>query len=273
MAPTWPVSLADRAIIITGAGAGLGRAYALAAAHAGADLVLNDRDAGAVEQTASQARAAGARAIVHVGPVEQAETGEALVEHARSAFGGPDGLIANAGIMHVTPAAEETAAAIERVVAVNVLGTMLCGVAALRAMRAQRRGAIVLVTSGARFGMDGLSSYGATKGAVASLIWSWAAEAAADGIRVNGISPFARTAMFDLNPAASGGPLPEAIAPLAVYLLSDANPMTGEIVRLDGRTLSLYQRAVGTGPGLERDRWSTEDIAAALPTLASGGEA
>jgi NAD(P)-dependent dehydrogenase (short-subunit alcohol dehydrogenase family) len=268
MATLAPVHLDGRAIVITGAGRGLGRAYALAAARAGARLVLNDSSPDGVEETAAQIRAIGGEAVVEVGSVEDGRVAEQLITRARSALGRIDGLIANAGVMHVTSAFDESAEAMARVLAVNVLGTMLCGVAALRAMREQASGSLVLVTSGARFGMEGLSTYGASKGAVASLVWSWAREAEAHGIRVNGMSPIAQTPMFALNPAVSGGSEPESIAPLAVYLLSGACSMTGQIVRLDGRALSVYPAAGGEGAAVVREQWSAADIADAISAIA-----
>lgn len=231
-------------------------------------MVVNDVDASAADETATSIRHHGGQAVVHVGAVQHPGTGPELTEIARSEFGAFDAMILNAGVMDVTPAVDCAPEAMRAVVEINVLGTMFCGVPALREMTEQGHGSLVLVASGARFGMTGLSVYGATKGAVASLVWSWAAETALHGVRVNAISPLAQTAMFALNPTVSAGPAPERIAPAAVYLVSEANLLTGQIVRFDGDSLSLYLQHGGTmTDAVSRSHWSSRDIADAVAEI------
>ena len=268
---TVEVDLAGRVIVITGAGQGLGRAYAVRTASCGGRVVVNDIDAVAAEETAAVIRQAGGQAAVHVGLVEDPATGPQLVEVARSQFGGLDGAILNAGVLDVKSPADFTTQEMRRMIEVNVLGTMFCAVPALATMIEQGHGTILLVTSGARFGMPGLSAYGASKGAVASLVWGWASEAGPHGVRVNAISPLALTAMLAQNPLVSGGPAPERIAPAAVYLVSAENPLNGEIVRFDGDSLSIHlqQGSAMTDP-ISREHWSTTDVANAIQeTLAT----
>jgi NAD(P)-dependent dehydrogenase (short-subunit alcohol dehydrogenase family) len=262
------LELGGRVVVITGAGNGLGRAYALAAAAAGGRIVVNDVDAGSAALTVSGIRQRGGDAIAHIGAVDDPDTGIELVELARSHFGRLDALILNAGVLDAAPVLDSTTAAMRRVVEVNLLGTMFCGVPALRAMSEDQAGSLVLVTSGARFGMPGLSTYGPTKGAVASLVWSWALEARHFGVRVNGISPLAQTAMFAAGPGGTDGPDPETVAPVAVYLVSAENSLNGEILRFDGSSLSMYleQGAALTTP-ISRSRWSARDVATTVKDI------
>jgi NAD(P)-dependent dehydrogenase (short-subunit alcohol dehydrogenase family) len=267
--PPQAANLEGQGVVVTGAGRGLGRAYALAAAAAGARIIVNDVAADTARETTEMITAAGGTAAMLAGPVQDPGTAEALVSEAQARFGRLDGFVVNAGLFHVASPFDETAERLRPLVEVNVLGAMLCGVAALRTMREQHHGSLVLVTSGARFGMSGISSYGATKAAVASLAVGWAAEAAADHVRVNAISPLAETPMLALNPDAGAAPPPDAIAPLVVFLLSDAAAgVTGQIIRLDGRRLSIYPppehpRSLG-----EREAWTAPEIAAAFAAFA-----
>jgi NAD(P)-dependent dehydrogenase (short-subunit alcohol dehydrogenase family) len=239
--------LADRAIVVTGAGGGLGRAYAVAAAAEGAAVVVNDVDEGAASAVAGAIADGGGRAVAHAGSVADWAAAGAAIERCSQAFGRIDGLINNAGISRVgDPWREETGDRARAIVEVNLLGTIYCGVHALRAMVAQRSGSILNVTSGALLGLLEHSLYGASKGGVAALTWGWAVDAAPYGVRVNAISPLARTAMSEVwvnrDAAHMEEPPPESVAPLAVFLLSDrAADVNGQVVRLDAGGLSIMR--------------------------------
>ena len=118
-------------------------------------------------------------------------------------------------------------------------------------MVAHGGGVIVNDTSGAQSGMSRRGTYGATKGATASLTYSWALDLSRHGIRVNAVSPIARTAMVDygirLGERGTDVP-PSHVAPLITYLMSDdAAGVTGRVLRLDGSELSVM-----SPPGAER---------------------
>ena len=123
-----------------------------------------------------------------------------------------------------------------------------------------RGGAIVNVVSGARAGIRGMSAYGATKGAVASMTRNWAIEGARHGIRVNAISPLGltRMALADTRPDRPDLPDPATVAPAVVALLA-AEDVTGQIIRFDGSRLSWYEDEPLTGQ-VEREGWSAEEI-------------
>lgn len=259
--------LARRAVIVTGAGAGLGRAYAIAIAAAGGSVVVNDDDAGAAEGTAFAVRESGGVAVAVPGDVADPEMGVRLVDAALREFGRIDGIVNNAGVLSPGPSVDQPAGAVAQALAVNVAGAVHCGAAAVRAMReAGTAGSVVNVASGALQGSEGLTLYGMTKAAVLGLTYGWAIELEGTGIRCNAIAPLAHTAMSDLVGAddARKGPAPHLVAPAVVYLLSPrSSRMTGQILRFDGRRLGLMAPPQLTHV-TERPEWDVAQIAEAL---------
>jgi len=264
-------SLDGKAIVVTGAGAGLGRAYAFDLAASGAAVVVNDVDGPASDAVVSTIVDAGGRAVADHQSVADPSGAAAIVAAAVRAFGRLDGLVNNAGVFYVSTPEEDDPAHATDMVAVNLLGTIYCGLAAIRHMVAHDGGVIVNDTSGAQSGMSRRGTYGATKGATASLTYSWAMDLRPHRVRVNAVSPIARTAMVDYGMALGerGTDIPpEHVAPLVTYLMSDAaEAVTGQVIRFDGPELSVLSR-----PGAERraarsDSWDQARIAAILPTL------
>jgi NAD(P)-dependent dehydrogenase (short-subunit alcohol dehydrogenase family) len=266
---TEPLLLAGKGVVITGSSRGLGRAYAIHAARSGAAVVVNGTDGADVDEVVSSIRGEGGRAVGTIHAVEDPEQATALVQTCVDEFGKIDGLVNNAGIFPTDfHSWEEDPGRLRRMVDVNVLGTMYCGVAAVRHMREQRSGVVINVTSRAHHGSPGCAVYASTKGAVASLTYAWAIDLHDAGIRVNAISPFAHTDMTRTRLA--DAPSPEVAAPLVSYLLSDrARGMTGQNIRLSGRLLGVVMHP-RDGIMLERDGWDAESIADAFEqTLAA----
>lgn len=262
-------TLNGKVVIITGAGGGLGRAYALAVAAAGARVVVNDVDAAATSAVVGEIEAAGGTAVAHVGSVADWDAAEALVALATTSFGRLDGLVNNAGVFHAAFPWDETEAGIRRIIDVNVLGTLFCAVHAIRVMREQGSGSIVNVTSGGHVGIAEMGSYGASKGAVASMTYSWALDAEAAGIRVNAISPIARTGQSDLwdnrDAEHMDEPPPERVAPLVVYLLGDGfRHLSGQVIRLDAQGLSVLDQPWFPERKATGEQWTPESVAAAI---------
>ncbi|MDP2005324.1 MAG: SDR family oxidoreductase [Rubrivivax sp.] len=258
--------LEGRCVIVTGAGRGIGRAVALQVAAAGAAVLVNDVDADVAEVVAGEVRAAGGRALALAGSVADWAFAQRMVDTALQAFGRLDGLVNNAALHHEAAPWDEIEARVRRLIEVNVLGPIACGTPALKHFVAQGAGAIVNVSSAAHLGVMGHASYGATKGALASLTYGWALEAAPHGVRVNAVAPLARTRMTDTlaayrKPAGAVGVAePEALAPLFVYLLSDAScELNGQVLRFNGQALSVMRHPQVAPAAQSRAQW---DVAA-----------
>jgi len=264
-------NLTGRCAVVTGAGKGLGAAYAKNLAAAGAAVVVNDIDLASAAAVVETIGREGGSAVIDGNSVTTWESSGAIVQTALDAFGRLDGLVNNAGVFYLADPREEDPAWIEEMVHVNLLGTMYCGQHAIRHMTAHGGGSIVNDTSGAQSGMRHRGTYGATKGATASLTYSWAMDLAGSGIRVNAISPIARTAMVDYGKARgeSGTDIPpEHVAPLVAFLLSDdAAGVTGHVIRLEGPQLSLLSRPGARRTTEENPTWDQDSLRAALPRL------
>lgn len=269
--------LDGKAVVVTGAGRGLGRAYALHAAGEGAWVVVNDVDGHEAESVAGEIRAAGEKAIACAGSVADWDFAGQLVAACVREFGALDGFVNNAGLYYVTEPWDDDERRIRKVVEVNVLGTLFCGAHALGQMVRQGHGSLVNITSGAHAGLPAMSTYAASKGAAASYTYAAAIDAAPHGVRVNAVSPIAMTRMGrvqggQLSDAVElagdetrRGPGPENVAPLVTFLLSDLSAgITGQVVRLQGRELSLIEHPVVVQPVAEAEGWSVGEIAAAF---------
>lgn len=262
-------SVDGKAIVVTGAGRGLGESYALHAAQAGAAVVVNDVEVELAEWVAANIRAYGGRALASGHSVTDPDQAADLVAACVSEFGVIDGLVNNAGVNHEALPWDEDADAVRELVEVNVLGVMYTGIAAMRRMREQGYGAIVNACSGASFGQRKLSTYAASKGAVASLTYSWALDAECAGIRVNAVCPLAHTRMIWKSERSlrncPPSKTPAKIAPLVLYLLSDrADGITGQLVRCDGSQLHVVGQPYVKQPVLEREMWDTDAVDSAF---------
>ena len=254
--------LQGKAVVVTGGGRGLGRAYAMAAAAEGASVVVNDVDGDTAREAAEWIRDAGHVAVANSDSVAEPDGAEQLVAACVDHFGHIDGLVSNAGLIVSGPPWGLNPADARRLVDVNVLGVVYSGLAAIHRFRTQGHGVIVNVTSGGHLGMSNLALYGATKGAVASLTYGWARDLAPEGIRVIGYSPLAQTRMSG---GAAGLPDPARVALAIPYLLSDESVgLSGQVVRFDGTNLSVLQQPVFAGPFVAGDEWTVDAIAAAF---------
>lgn len=268
--------LDGKAVVITGAGGGLGAAYARHAASLGAAVLVNDIDAEAARATVAAIAAEGGRAVACAGDVSDWGFAETLVAACVDAFGAITGLVNNAGVLRPALLGEVSEADVVRMIGVNLQGTIACAQAAARRMRAAGEGSIVNVASGSQAGDIALGVYGATKGAVASLTYSWAMELRGSGVRMNAISPLAETAMAAQNAHLmalqaknrdvhyASLPPPEVNAPVVSFLLSDAaTGVNGQVVRIAGRQLSFVTHPAIAAPVLEGE-WSHERIVEAF---------
>ncbi|EHB58862.1 short-chain dehydrogenase/reductase SDR [Mycolicibacterium rhodesiae JS60] len=231
--------LAGKRIVVTGAGAGLGRAYAVYAGANGADVVVNDLDPTAAAAVADDITSAGGSAVSIGCSVADWDAATSIVELCVNSFGGIDGLVNNAGVHRVEQPWLTDEDTIRSIVTVNLMGSAFVGVQAMKRMVDKRHGSIVNITSSAQLGLTQLGVYGATKGALSSLTYSWAIDLRDHGVRVNAYSPVAETAMTVGSPIPlSGIPTPEQNAPIVGYLLSDLSAdVTGQVIQRRGDKL------------------------------------
>jgi len=246
-APNAPVDrpgfrLDGRVAIVTGAGAGLGRSYALALAARGAKVVVNDLgsaldglggDHGPADAVVDEIEEAGGTAIADYTSVASPEGGESIVSHALDAFGSVDILVNNAGNMRLSSFAKLDVRSLHEVLDVHLGGTFYVTKPAYLAMMEQKRGRIVLTGSGlGSFGISGAGVYAAAKGGIVGLLTVLRLECERHGIKVNAVAPMARTRMSgddlyaDLPEAFVG---PEHVAPVVEYFASDECDVNGEL--------------------------------------------
>ena len=252
--------LAERVAVVTGGASGIGRAVAEVLATAGARVVVGDVDASGAEESAAAIRSAGGEAVSQAVDISRRNEVSELIERATSEWGGLDILCNVAGIPGDGPLGDLSEAEFDRVVGVNVKGTLFACQAAIPAMVARGGGSIINVASAAiDLAVPNYGLYAMTKAAIAQLTQTLAVELGSDGIRVNVLAPGATVTNFTKrhlkNPDGSmdseryegfieamkcTSPLDlvgEAVdqAWLVLYLASDASRFcTGQIWRANG---------------------------------------
>ena len=271
--------------VVTGAGRGIGRAYALALASEGANVVVNDVDLDEAEKVVLEIEALGRKGVADGASVADFAQAEALIQTCVDSFGRIDILLNNAGILRDRMSWNMSEEEWDAVIAVHLKGTFNCARHAMVHMRAQQSGSIINVTSGAHYGNTGQSNYAVAKGGIASMTYTWAMELARYGVRVNCISPSARTRMTDSIPDAAGQLRanqglgsrpqlrrgePEEVAPLAVWLASDeANWVSGQIFYLGGDKFALVAHPKDINVSFKPGGWTVEDIVKYARTTAA----
>jgi len=256
--------LDGKSVVITGAGRGLGREFALAASAQGAKVVVNDIDSDEAGQVVDEITALGGSAVASDHSVADFGQAHDLIEQCVSAFGRIDGLVNNAGLSLTGAPWAVSPSDVDRVVDVNVKGLLYCGIAALARMKEQRSGVVINLTSRTHLGWNDAAVYAATKGAGAAATYSWAIDMAEFGVRVIALAPTAGTRMAI---PGSDAPAPALVAPIIAYLLSDrARRLSGQIFRFNGNKLSLLRPGVFDEPVIERDGFTAAEIADVVDT-------
>ena len=271
----------DRVAIITGAGGGLGKTYALELGRRGAKVVVNDLGGAAdgtgagssmADQVVKEINEAGGTAVANYDSVSTPEGGEGIVKTALDNFGRCDIVINNAGILRDKSFTKLEPENLEIVLDVHLKGAFFVSQPAFRAMKENNYGRFVFTASGAGiFGNFGQTNYGAAKMGLVGLSNVLAVEGAKNNIKCNTIAPIARTRLTEqlLGPMAEQLD-PRHVTPLVVYLVSEACELTHEIFDVGG---GRYARIfLGMGEGWTAPKGSdatAEDIAANLDAVRS----
>ena len=257
------MKLTGKVAIVTGAGGGLGAAYARALGAAGAAVVVNDVDRDAAARTAAAITAAGGRAAAREGAVGTSEVAQGLVDHAVKEFGRLDILVTNAGILRDAMLWKMTDEQFDDVIRVHLRGTFTCVRAAAVAMREQGDGGRIICIGSptGQVGNIGQTNYAAVKAGIVGMTRTWAMELGRSGITVNAVIPVAATAMTSTVPflkpyvdaIEAGRPLPpfarrelgfgspDDAAGLVVFLAGDAAAgISGQAVGIGGDRLALW---------------------------------
>jgi NAD(P)-dependent dehydrogenase (short-subunit alcohol dehydrogenase family) len=253
-----PITFDGRVAIVTGAGGGLGREYALELARRGAKVIVNDLG-GAVDGTGASTGAAdvvideiksqGGEAVANYDSVATREGGASIVQNALDAYGTVDIVINNAGILRDHSFANMTFDEVDAVIDVHLRGAFHVSQPAFVVMKEKGYGRFVHTTSASGlFGNFGQTNYGAAKAGIVGLSNVLAIEGMKYNVKSNAVAPIARTRMTEdlLGPFADMVD-PKQVMPMVVYLCSEANEHTHEIFTVGG---GRYGRIfIGTNRG------------------------
>lgn len=268
--------LDGKVALITGAGGGLGEAYAKLFAREGAAVVVNDlggprdgsgSDAGMAQQVVNSIKAAGGRAVANTADISTMAGGQSVFDDAIKHFGRADILVNNAGILLDQTFAKASEASWDKVMKVHLKGTFCVTQPVFKWMKDNGGGVIVNTSStSGLLGNFGQSNYGAAKGGIWGLSNVLAIEGRKYNIRIWTLAPGALTRMTEDLPRYRENPgaalTPEGIAPAVLYMVSSlSGDQTGKVLGVSGprgvREMKLMEMDGWKPP---HNGWSAEDI-------------
>lgn len=273
--------LAGKVVAVTGAGRGIGRAVALAAAAEGARVVVNDYGVGMegneptseiAEAVVKEIIAAGGEAVAVADDISTMAGGQRIVDTALAQYGRIDGVVCVAGILRERMLFNMSEEEWDPVVATHLKGTFTVFRAASAVMRRQGTGTLIGFTSGNHQGSVAQANYSAAKGGIISLVRSAALGLAKYGVTSNAVAPVARTRMsanvpMELKEIGE----PEDVAALVTYLLSDkavavgGEKITGQVYTIAGPKIAVWAQPRELRAGYAEGSWTPEKIANFLP--------
>jgi NAD(P)-dependent dehydrogenase (short-subunit alcohol dehydrogenase family) len=289
---TGMIDFTDQVVVVTGAGRGLGRLYALDLASRGAAVVVNDigtsmggdgADASVADSVVAEIEAAGGRAVGNHDSVDSPAGGQAIVDAAVEAFGRLDAVVSNAGIFQTRPFEDLTAEDWCRMRSVHLDGAFFLAQPAYRVMKEQGYGRFVMVSSSAGlFGQPLAAHYSAVKAGVMGLTNVLAVEGGAHGILANTVLPFGQSRMVwettgqappDDDGSFVGAIKPELVVPIVTYLASRAcrfshhnySAGAGRFARAFVGLGEGWVAPAGTGPTAEDVEANLDKVSATEP--------
>ena len=270
-----------RVAVVTGAGRGLGREYAMMLAALGAKVVVNDPggsldgvggDTGPAHDVVRQVLDAGGQAVVSTDSVSTPNGGRAIIDTAQQNFGGVDIVVHNAGIVRRASLQDMTYDDFDAVLDVHLRGAFHIVRPAFPVMCAAGYGRIVLTSSiGGLYGNHDVANYAVAKAGVIGLSNVAALEGAAHGVKSNVIVPAAVTRMAEGIDTSAYPPMgPDLVAPVVGYLAHESCAVTGEMfIALAGRVATA---TVTESPGVYRPSWTIAEVAEHLGTIRDRSE-
>jgi len=265
-----------RVAVVTGAGRGLGCAYAQLLASRGAKIVANDHggslsgdgaDSGPAEQVVDAIRADGGEAVASTASVATRDGAAAIIATALDRYGRIDILIHNAGNVRRGSLKEMSYSDFDAVLDVHLRGAFNVVRQAFPVMCAAGYGRIVLTSSiGGLYGNRDVANYAAAKAGVIGLANVAALEGAADGVTCNVIVPAAVTRMAEGIDTSAYPPMgPELVAPVVGWLAHESCSVSGEMfIALAGR---VARAVIAESPGVYRGSWTVEDVGVHLDAI------